>query len=339
MKRNKYVYIGYRNLLAYSLEQEKAGGKPQNLDLRLWVSERGAYLLTYGGLDYAVSVERAEKFTADVLSKCTGKHWGFFPVNHPNAYVNNQYAAVVEVHEGRDYSYYDMDAEVLLQMLTELKDECGEPLDRRGLINHCYPNPVLPDGDFELVSIWHKIFIYDDTPPSVRRSYIPDARSSNFWINKNGAHLDLREENVVKKYDVPAELIPEIKTKVRQLCADPAEAYVENGSWESFVKFGEDGEERLFTKPDATYELLKEIASKSVLKETEEKKSDGANPISGNPFGMTGFMGLNMFTAAANQAPAPAPAAPQPNHGNFCMYCGTPRNGNKFCSECGAEFN
>ncbi len=64
MKRNKYVYIGYRNLLAYSLEQEQAGGKPQNLDLRLCVSERGAYLLTYGGLDYAVSVERAEKFTA-----------------------------------------------------------------------------------------------------------------------------------------------------------------------------------------------------------------------------------------------------------------------------------
>ena len=93
MKRNKYVYIGYRNLLAYSLEQEQAGGKPQNLDLRLCVSERGAYLLTYGGLDYAVSVERAEKFTADVLSKCTGKHRGFFPVNHPNEYINNQYAA------------------------------------------------------------------------------------------------------------------------------------------------------------------------------------------------------------------------------------------------------
>ena len=344
MKDNKYVYIGYRNLPFYLAEQAKMGGVPKNSDLRLTVCKSGAYLLTFEGLDYAVSVERAEEFTADVLSRCTGKNRGFFPTDVPALADGKQFAAVIEVREGRDYYYYDMDDEVLLQMLTALKDECGAPLDRRGMINHCYPNPDLPEGDFELNSIWHKIFIYDDTPVSVMRSYTPDTRSSYFQVMRNEAHLDIREENTVKKYDVPAELIPEIKSKVRRLCADPAEAYVENGSWESFVKFGEDGEERIFTKPDETYGLLKEIASKSVLKETEELKSDGAGPISsGSPFGFTGMMGFtgisDLQTAAANQAPAPVPATTQPNNGKFCINCGTPRNGNKFCSECGAKFD
>ncbi len=305
MKDNKYVYIGYRNLPFYLAEQAQTGGVPNNSDLRLTVSKSGAYLLTFGGLDYAVSVERAEEFTADVISKCTGKNRGFFPSDIQVLSDGKQFAAVVEVREDRDYYYYDMDGEVLLQMLTALKDECGEPLDKRGMINHCYPNPELPEGDFELNGIWHKIYISDDTPASVMQSYTPDTRTSNFRIIKGEAHLDIREENVVKKYDVPAELIPEIKSKVRQLCAEPAEAYVENGSWESFVKFGEDGEDRIFTKPDETYGLLREIASKSVLKETEELKSDGAGPI---------------------------------NNGKFCINCGTPRNGNRFCSECGAKF-
>ena len=65
---------------------------------------------------------------------------------------------------------------------------------------------------------------------------------------------------------MPAGLISEIRSEVRELCKEPAEAYVENGSWEAFVNFGGKGD-RIFTDPEKTLALLKNIASKSVLKE------------------------------------------------------------------------
>ena len=143
-------------------------------------------------------------------------------------------------------------------------------------------------------------------------------------------------------YDVPAELIPEIKAKVRALCEDPAEAYVEDGAFEAFVKFGEDGEKKIFTKPDETLALLKEIASKSVFKESEEVKDrtfyGGASSMFA--FQNLGMSGLNMMQAqqaAQEQNPMPAPA-PVPDDIERCVYCGAPRNGHKFCTECGGEF-
>ena len=135
---------------------------------------------------------------------------------------------------------------------------------------------------------------------------------------------------------MPSELIPEIKAKVRQLCEDPAEAYVEDGAFEAFVKFGEDGEKKIFTKPDETLALLKEIASKSVFKESEEVKGLSSY---GGPSLMFGFqnLGMNMMQAQQAQNPVPAPA-PVPDDIERCVYCGAPRNGKKFCTECGSEF-
>lgn len=64
-------------------------------------------------------------------------------------------------------------------------------------------------------------------------------------------------------YNVSDELIQGIKEKVRQLCADPKEAYAENGAPEGFIRFGRE-KERIFTDPDKTLELLGWIASKSI---------------------------------------------------------------------------
>ena len=58
---------------------------------------------------------------------------------------------------------------------------------------------------------------------------------------------------------IPSGLIPEIKSKVRELCREPAEAYVENGDWEGYIRFNKN-EEMIFTDPDKTLALLKEIA-------------------------------------------------------------------------------
>jgi len=356
-----YVYIGYRNLPEYLSQQNQCGGTSGNTDHRLTTAKSGVYILTFGGQNYAVSTERAEKFTEEVLSKCTDKHRGFFPLEP--SYNGKKYAAVIEIHKDRDIAYYDMDEEVLLQMLTALKDESGDPLDQRGLINYCYKSPVLPEGDFELKSIFHQIYVRpDNTPVSVMQTVKPDKRTSSFWIYKDEAHVEIREENNIKNvYDVPAELIPEIMEKVRELCKDPAEAYVEDGEWESYVRFGEDGEERIFTSPDNTLALLKDIASKSVFKESEEVKglSYYGGAASRNAFNNFMFAGLNGvqggIQAAPVQQPAPAqqqapipqpapapqtiqPAPPSENNGEKCLYCGAPRNGNKFCTECGGEF-
>ena len=337
-----YVYIGYRDLPRYFNDQTQMGGTPFNSDIRLSTSVAGAYLLSYSGQDYAVSNERGEKFTEEVLAKCTDKHRGFFPLGP--SYNDQTVAAVIEIHEGRDYSYYDMDAEELLQMLTALRDESGEPLDRRGVINHCYPNPKLPEGDFFLQGIYHQKFIPDNSSPSVIQAVRYDKVTSNFWVYDGEAHIEVREGNIENKYDVPAELIPEIKEKVRALCEDPAEAYVEDGAFEAFVNFGENGEKKIFTKPDETLALLKEIASKSVFKESEEIKdfSFYGGAASRSAFQNIGMFGLNMMQAqqaaqAQNPPPGPTPD-PEPADPDRCLYCGAPRNGHKFCTECGGEF-
>ena len=227
-------------------------------------------------------------------------------------------------------------------MLTALKDESGAPLDQRGLINYCYQSPVLPEGDFRLNSIYHQIYVRpDNTPVSVIQTVKPDKRTSSFWIHNDEAHVEIREENNIKNvYDVPAELMPEIIAKVRELCADPAEAYVEDGKWESYVYFGEDGDERIFTSPDNTLVLLKDIASKSVFKESKEVTglSYYGGTASRNAFANMMFMGLNGMPGQTPVAPAPQPFPPAANNGDKCIYCGAPRNGNKFCTECGGEF-
>ena len=334
------VYIGYRNLPLYFSAQNACGGIPENNDIRLMDVKPDIYLLTYEGRNYAVSKERAEQFTEEVLSKCTDKHRGFFPM--VPSYNGKNEAAVIEIHKDRDYSYYDMDAEELLGMLTALKDESGDPMDRRGVINYCYPNPKLPEGDFILKNIYHQKFIPDKNPPSVIQSIKPDKVTSDFWIYNGEAHIEVREENIKNTYDVPSELIPEIKAKVRQLCEDPAEAYVEDGAVEAFVKFGEDGEKKIFTKPDETLAFLKEIASKSVFKESEEVKGltsyGGASSfLAFQNLGMTGMNMMQAQQAAQAQNPVPAPA-PVPDDIERCVYCGAPRNGKKFCTECGSEF-
>ena len=127
--------------------------------------------------------------------------------------------------------------------------------------------------------------------------------------------------------EVPAGLIPEIKEKAGDLCKEPAEAYVEEGNWESFVKFGKKGE-RIFTDPDKTFELLKEIASKSTLIE----QSDYPSQMAPSPFAMQGFFQMGMV----NQVP-PAPAAPAAPAGeDICPVCGEHHCGGKYCSNCGA---
>lgn len=323
------VYIGYRDYSKYEQAMGGMGGTPVNSDNRLATAGDGAYLLTFDGLDYAVSDERGEKFAEEVLAKCTGKHRGFFPEEPP--YDAKVSAAVVEIHKDREHSYYDMDAGELLKMLTALMDESGEPLDRRGVINHCYPNPKLPEGDFDLTGIIHRKYIPDNTPVSVIPAGNPDKVASEFRFSNGEAMLEIREDNIKNTYHVPDELIPEIKEKVRQLCADPAEAYVEEGDFESYVRF--DGQ-RIFTYPDKTIELLKEIASKSELKDTEEVKDVS---FSGGASSFFAFNGVPGPASAPMQVIPPEPVS-APRAQGFCTYCGAPRTGGKFCTECGGKY-
>ena len=334
---DRTVYIAYRYLPGYNQECRSMNGNPAIYDNRLTNRKNNVYLLEFGNSSYAVSTERGDQFVEEVLSKCTDKHRGLFPSELPGC--DKEYVAVVEISEGSLYSYYDMDADVLLQMLETLKAESGEPLTRRELINHCYPNPKLPEGDFDVKSITHQIFIYEKSSPSVIQTFHPDKRTSHFWIFNDEAHLELREDNTKNTYDVPSELIPWIKEKVRELCADPAEAYVEDGKPESYIYFGKDGDERIFTKPDNTYALLKDIASKSILKETKEIKDNG-NPYGGATsinafFGMNSLNGMMGTAMLQNSSPAPAHI---PSDGEKCKYCGAPKNAGRFCSECGGEY-
>ena len=357
------VYIGYRNLTSYIQANYGAGGNPVNNDQRLTSVKDGLYLLDFDRMQYAVSKERAERFIDEVISASSGKHKGFFPMNMKMMEKKTN-VAVVQIYEGYDCYYYDFDEEVLLQMLEALKNESGDPMDRRTLINYCYPNPVLPEGDFELKDITYQKFYYDNTPISVIHP-IPDHLTSNYWVNDDGAHVQIREDRIRNIYDVPAELIPEIKARVRELCKEPAEAYVESGHWESYIKF-DDEEDRLFTDPDKTIAILKDIASRSVFKEKEEVKPDPMDAClatNQNSSLINGFMGMSMFQQQMQNATASS-AQPAPQENNAvpaqastaatvslntqkslgeiltetweCMACGEKNNKGKFCINCGS---
>ena len=263
------VYIAYRDLEKYCFENALCGGPPNNPDYRLSSVKENIYLLTWNNRNYAVPKERAERFAEKVISGSTGKHRGFFPqVRELNG---KKTAAVVEIFRGNEQVYYDFDDEILLQMLDALRAESRELPGRRALINYTCPNPPLPEGDFELNGIIHQIyFTPDNRPVSVLRPVKPDTKTSSFMVCGDAAYVEVQVENGLLTYKVPAGLIPEIRSEVRELCREPAEAYVENGSWEAFVSFGGKGD-RIFTDPDKTLALLKSIASRGVLKEKEEE--------------------------------------------------------------------
>ena len=335
------IYIGYRDLAYYTARMIVCGGTPENPDQRLYNFKDDIYLLTFCGQDYAVSKERVERFKDEVLSKSTGSHPGHFPMMITEHNGKNT-AAVIEIDDGQGTRYYDFDDELMLRMLTELKDECGNPLDKRGLINYCYPNPALPD-DFELKTIYHQIYCGpDNTPTSVIRTYFPDTETSHFWILNDKAHVVIREGINENEYNVPDNLIPDIKEKVKELCKNPAEAYVDPGKWEAYIQFGK-MKERIFTDPDKTLELLKYIASKSVfesIKEIDTKKYYPYHTNPGNAFGMMGFMNampLNQTPVTNVNSPVQKNTAPSDPDSWDCAVCGKKGNRDKFCPECGVQ--
>ena len=121
------IYIGYRNLKQHFQDNLCGGGILPNRDCRLEKTEGDDYLLTFQGAAYAVSKERAEQFINEVLDKCTGRHSGCYPL--APSVNGKETAAVIEETEDLEHFYYDMDDEVLLSMLTALKDESGKPLE------------------------------------------------------------------------------------------------------------------------------------------------------------------------------------------------------------------
>ena len=331
------VYIAYRDLEAHYMQSGMCGGTPQNYDYRLTTVKDDVYLLTASDGNYAVTKERAERFVEEVLAGTTGKHSGSFPIIRE--LNGKKTAAVVEITKDFDREHYDFDDEVLLKMLDSLKAESEKLADKRALINYCYPNPTLPEGDFKLGSIYHQIYAPDFTPVSVIKSYEPDNKTSSLTIYQGNIFVEIREGQTKFRYLVPQELLPEIKEMVRTLCKDPAEAYVETGKWESFVFFGEKNE-RIFTDPDKTLALLKEIASKGVFR----NKDDVPEPKGVQALAMPGFIGMQSMMMQA-QAPAAQPSAQpaaQPegvvpdewecvlcgakNKGRFCMNCGAPKH-------------
>ena len=337
-----YVYIAYRNLSYYYAQNNLAGGVLVNNDYKFTCIKDGIYyLLTQNNTNYAVSKEAGDKFIEDVLSKCTGEHKGYFPfvpsLNGKNTAAVVEMDRVVDIN-GYDMEqrfHYDMDDELLLQMLDELKAGSGEPLDERALMNYCYPNPVLPEGDFDLKEIYHGIYCKpDNTPNSVIRTFFPDKRASYLITNKDGAFIQMRvdDNNVIS--NVPAELIPEIKEKVRQLCSEPVGAYVEHGDPEGFIRFGDD--DRIFINPDKALELLNEIASMSEYDKTEAVDTQKYIPVNKQPpgafFGMAGVLGF----APINQATPAAETAAPVSRGAKCAFCGADVTGKKFCTECGS---
>lgn len=309
-----YVYIAHRNLKEYCSLNSGFGGNPSNNDYRFTCIKDGIYyLLTRNDENYAVSKEAGEKFIEDVLSRCTGEHQGYYPMIPSSD--GKDTAAVIEMEREvtvgtrlRKMNYYfDMEDEVLFKMLEELRASSGDPLDKRALMNYCYPNPTLPEDDFELKEIYHGIyFTPDNTPASVMQPLSPDKMASSFSMNRSGAFLQMRSGNTKIFYSVSDELIPGIKEKVRQLCADPKEAYAENGAPEGFIRFGRE-KERIFTDPDKTLELLGWIASKSIPDRSEE-------------------VNMNMYYSINSIASAPR-----------CRCCGADVTGMNFCSECGTK--
>lgn len=335
------IYIGYRDLAYYNSRMNVCGGTPENPDHRLYTVKDDIYLLIFCGQNYAVTKERAERFAEEVMSKSTGSHPGHFPLMITEVNGKNT-AAVIEIKDDKGTICYDFDDELLLKMLTELKDECGNPLDKRGLINYCYPNPALPD-DFELKTICHQIYCApDNTPASVVRTYFPDTETSHFWILNDKAHVIIREGTNENEYSVPDDLIPEIKEKVKELCREPAEAYVDPGNWEGYIQFGKT-KERIFTDPDKTLELLKYIASGSVFESTKEIDTKKFYPYHAGPgfgLGMMGFMNAMPLNQAPNtnaNPPAQQTSGPSVPGSWDCAACGKKGNLAKFCPECGSE--
>ena len=347
-----HVYIAYRNLKDHYFQNTLCGGPPLNNDYRFTPVKDGIYyLLTQNNLNYAVSKEEGDKFIENVLSKCSGEHQGLFPLCQ--SLDGKETAAVVEmsrtVDNGRisvqQYYYCDMDADVLLQMLDDLKSRSGEPLDAKALMNYCYPNAVLPEDDFKLDTIYHGIYCKpDNTSNSVIQMAFPDKRTSHFWIRKDGLSVEIRDGDNEITYDVPTDLLPEIKDKVRQLCKEPGEAYVEHGDWEGYVTFGKD-KERIFTDPDKTLELLKEIASRGTVLSTEAVDTNKYYPVNKFPgtspfigFGMMGMMGnMNMNTPAPTPADTVDAGPSDGQERQYCQYCGADVTGKKFCIECGGK--
>ena len=333
------VYIAYRDLVKYHFQMSLCGGPPTNPDFRLiTVRNTDVYLLTCGGKDYAVTKERGEKFKDEVLSKATGSHAGHFPmIPEHNGKTT---AAVIEITEDCDTTWYDLDDELMLKMLADLKDELGEPLDRRGLINHCYPNPELPE-EFELQTIYHQIYCGPDyTSQPFLNIMSPDTETSRLWSFGDEYFVVIREGLDQNKYKVPASLIPDIKEKVRELCKNPAEAYVEPGKWESYIQFGET-KERIFTAPDKTMALLNYIASNSEFDSTSQidtKKYYPYNSQQATTFGMMGFMNNMMAqqqAANTNTNSAQTEEKPAEKGGWKCPMCEAINTG-KFCMECGS---
>lgn len=320
------VYIAYRDLAKYNFQMTLCGGPPVNPDFRFVSVKKDIYLLIFDRENYAVTKERAEQFIDEVLSKTTGSHDGLFP--RDDEHNGKKTAAVIEINEDNKTTWYDFDDELMLKMLTELKDELGEPLDQRGLTNHCCPNPALPE-DFELQKIYHQIYCGpDNTSPAVIRIKFPDTVTSRFWTFGNDHYVVIREGNDENKYRVPDSLIPDIKERVKELCKDPAEAYVEPGKWESYVEFGET-KERICTDPDKTLELLNYIASKSEFISTSQIDTNKYYPFDsppGNIFGMMGGMNNAMFQQPAEEKHEswPCPVCGAVNTGKFCKDCGSP---------------
>lgn len=338
-----YIYIAYRDLKFHYSQNSAFGGVPVNNDYRFTVANDGIkYLLTKNGASCAVSKEDGDKFIEEVMKRCGGEHPGYFPLIP--SLNGKDTAAVIEKerevesgnHTMKQTFYYDMDDEVLLQMLDSLKERSGAPMDERALMNYNYPNSVLPEEDFELDSIYHGIYCKPENKSnSVIQTVFPDKRSSCFRQRKDHATVVIREGDNKVTYYVPADLIPEIKEKVRTLCSNPAEAYVEHGEWEGFIRFGKNGENRIFTDPDKTLELLKDIASKSEVHSTEAVDTKKYYPVGKVP-ASTGLGGFFTMTGTAPFAAGPATAPAQPA-GPKCIYCGADVTGMKFCSECGKQ--
>ena len=133
---NMYVYIAYRDLKDHIALSSVSGGVPVNNDYRFTRANEGdSYLLIKDGAEYAVSKEAGDRFIEEVLGRCGGEHRGFFPEDvMPGV---SEKAAVVEAEREVDNNgrkslrtfYYDMDAEVLFQMLEGLRMSTGELLE------------------------------------------------------------------------------------------------------------------------------------------------------------------------------------------------------------------
>ena len=337
------LYIAYRNLKDHFCQNNACGDIPVNNDYRFTPVKDGIYyLLTRGNDNYAVPKEDGEKFIEEVMGKCTGEHPGFFPL--VPSLNGKDAAAVIEITREVEMNgftrkqpfYCDMDDGVLLGMLEDLRAKSGAPMDERSLMNYLYPNAVLPEGDFNLDYIYHGIYCKEEPRPAATiQTFFPDKRISHLWTTKDGLYVEIREEDSEKTYKVPAELIPEIKEKVRELCKEPAEAFVEHGDWEGYIRFDKD-KKRIFTDPDKTLELLKEIAAKSGFESSQEVDKRKYYPVGKNAPG-NGFFGLGMMGFAMNPATAAPAPAPAPSKGPKCRYCGADVTGMKFCSECGGE--